>query len=177
MKMMCLFPLKKNRICGKIIIIAEFLKAYHFVKEYGEGVDRMCRELENAGLRVPEYHCNAFMLQTVIYNANAKKLAIGVENPAIGEEKLAIENKKLAIETLKLAIKRQKCSEPTQRHMLQVYENMDTNQIFGTSEITSILGCSDATARRIMSKFRSMNVVREVKGKGKGKYRFVNEDE
>ena len=25
--------------------IAEFLKAYDYVKEFGEGVDRMCREL------------------------------------------------------------------------------------------------------------------------------------
>lgn len=29
--------------------IAEFLKAYSFVKEYGEGVDRMCKELEAVG--------------------------------------------------------------------------------------------------------------------------------
>ena len=32
--------------------IAEFLKAYKFVKEYGEGVDRMCNELESVGLRI-----------------------------------------------------------------------------------------------------------------------------
>ena len=31
--------------------IAEFLRDYNFVKEYGEGVDRMCRELEAAGLQ------------------------------------------------------------------------------------------------------------------------------
>lgn len=164
--------------------IAEFLKAYSFVKEYGEGVDRMCRELESVGLRVPEYRCNAFMLQTVIHNANAKKLAIETENLAIGVKKLAIEDKKLAIgakklaiEKLKSAIEKQKCSEPTQKHMIKVYENIDANQIFGANEITSILGCSDATARRILSKFRTMNVVREVKGRGKGKYRFVNEGE
>ncbi len=31
--------------------IAAFLKDYGFVKEYGEGVDRMCRELNAIGLR------------------------------------------------------------------------------------------------------------------------------
>lgn len=36
--------------------IAEFLKAYKFVKEYGEGVDRMYRELEEAGLQDPKYY-------------------------------------------------------------------------------------------------------------------------
>ncbi len=34
--------------------IAEFLKAYDYVKEYGEGVDRMCKELEAAGQKNPE---------------------------------------------------------------------------------------------------------------------------
>ncbi len=39
------------------------LKAYSFVKEYGEGVDRMCKELEAVGLQAPEYRLNAFMLR------------------------------------------------------------------------------------------------------------------
>lgn len=39
--------------------IAEFLKAYSFVKEYGEGVDRMCKELEAVRLQDPEYRLNA----------------------------------------------------------------------------------------------------------------------
>lgn len=39
--------------------IAEFLKVYSFVKEYGEGVDRMCKELEAVGLQDPEYRLNA----------------------------------------------------------------------------------------------------------------------
>ncbi|MFR3151235.1 MAG: ATP-binding protein [Coprococcus sp.] len=48
--------------------IAEFLKNYKFVKEFGEGVNRMCNELEQVGLNDPVYHTNAFMLQAVIYN-------------------------------------------------------------------------------------------------------------
>ncbi|WP_252198173.1 hypothetical protein [Coprococcus catus] len=43
------------------------MRDYNFVKEYGEGVDRMCRELEAAGLQSPEYRVNAFMLQKVHY--------------------------------------------------------------------------------------------------------------
>ena len=42
--------------------IAAFLKAYHFVKEYGEGVDRMCRELEVNGSTVPVFHTDDFIL-------------------------------------------------------------------------------------------------------------------
>ncbi|MDE6969878.1 MAG: hypothetical protein K2P69_08970, partial [Eubacterium sp.] len=56
--------------------IAEFLRVFNFVKEYGEGVDRMCLEMETKGLRGPEYHTNAFLLQTVVYNAACKKAQV-----------------------------------------------------------------------------------------------------
>ena len=92
--------------------IAEFLKNYKFVKEFGEGVNRMCNELEQVGLKDLVYHTNAFMLQAVIYNSNVGKtivektayslikLAVAVnkslidyQKPAIGEEKSAIDDK------------------------------------------------------------------------------------
>ena len=161
--------------------IAEFLKAYNFVKEYGEGVNRMCNELEKAGLRIPEYRCNAFMLQTIIRNTKLvdenKKSAIEVGKSAFEDEKSAIDTQKLAIDVLKSAIKEKNYKEPTQRNLVQVYELIDGNQIFGTREIVEILNCSSSTAREIMSKLREMKVVCEIKGKGKGKYRFAYEDE
>ena len=161
--------------------IAEFLKAYNFVKEYGEGVNRMCNELEKAGLRIPEYRCNAFMLQTIIRNTKLvdenKKSAIEVGKSVFEDEKSAIDTQKLAIDVLKSAIKEKKYKEPTQRNLVQVYELIDGNQIFGTREIVEILNCSSSTAREIMSKLREMKVVCEIKGKGKGKYRFAYEDE
>ena len=49
--------------------IIEFLHVYEYVKEFGEGVDRMCKELEAVGLQDPEYRLNAFMLQTTIRNS------------------------------------------------------------------------------------------------------------
>ncbi|MCQ2527475.1 MAG: putative DNA binding domain-containing protein [Lachnospiraceae bacterium] len=48
--------------------IAEYLKAYKFVKEFGEGVDRMYNELEEDGFLLPEYKQEAFILRATIYN-------------------------------------------------------------------------------------------------------------
>ena len=92
--------------------IAEFLKNYKFVKEFGKGVNRMCNELEQVGLKDPVYHTNAFMLQAVIYNSKVGKtivektayslikLAVAVnkslidsQKPTIGEKKSAIDDK------------------------------------------------------------------------------------
>ena len=75
--------------------IAEFLRDYNFVKEYGEGVDRMCRELEAVGLQSPEYRVNAFMLQATIRNrlASEGKAVFEAENHGLVREKTLFEEK------------------------------------------------------------------------------------
>lgn len=178
--------------------IAEFLKAYKFVKEYGEGVDRMYNELESAGLHEPEYFCNAFILQTVIYNKNyqnsdrylenlsieernptigERNPSIEERNPTIGEENQSIQIEKLSIENLKKGFLNKNYRENTKDNILAVYNNIDTSQIFGAPEIERILDCSTTTAKEIMKKIRDMEVVVEIKGNGKGKYRFIYENE
>ena len=52
--------------------IAEFLKAYDYVKEFGEGVDRMCRELSAIGTKEPHYHLVAFIMKASVW-ANVLK--------------------------------------------------------------------------------------------------------
>lgn len=164
--------------------IAEFLKTYNFVKEYGEGVDRMYKELEAVGLQPPEYYNKSFMLQTIIYNSNIGKSEIDIEKsevkgrkPEIGEQKSEFKNVKLPFDTIKSEIEKNQYNEPTFKNILKIYDEMDNNQIFGASDIRRILKCSPSTASEIMFKMREMNVVKEVKGKGKGKYRFAYKDE
>lgn len=43
--------------------IAQFLKAYKYVKEFGEGVDRMSREMEDANMLPPVYQSFGFILK------------------------------------------------------------------------------------------------------------------
>lgn len=155
--------------------IAEYLKAYKYVKEYGEGVDRMCTELENAGLKHPAYYIDAFILKTVIYNASAEKLAIQPKNIAIKDEKVAFEHEKLTIEKLQLAIEKRSYSLPTQKKLLKVYHEISEKQVFGAPEIERILGCSKSTSKNVMTKLKEMEVVESVKGRGKGRYVFKGE--
>jgi len=53
--------------------IAAFLKDYGFVKEFGEGVDRMCKELRESGLPDPEYQVESFMLRCTVKTADGGK--------------------------------------------------------------------------------------------------------
>ena len=77
--------------------IARFLQEYDYVKEFGEGVDRMFKEMAAAGLPAPEYSDNAFMLNATIRNGaiNANNEVInGAINEAI---KLSLNQKAVLI--------------------------------------------------------------------------------
>ena len=144
----------------------------------------MYNEFESAGLHEPEYFCNAFILQTVIYNKKYKNsngcienTAIQETNPAIEERNPAIQSEKLSSEKLKKGFLNKNYRENTKDNILAVYNEIDTNQIFGAPEIERILDCSTTTAKEIMKKIRDMEIVVEVKGSGKGKYRFIHENE
>ena len=49
--------------------IAEFMQQYKLVKEFGEGVDRMFREMAEAGNPAPEYKQVEFMLKVRLDSA------------------------------------------------------------------------------------------------------------
>lgn len=57
--------------------MAQLLHEYEYVREFGEGVDRMYREMEEAGLPEPEYKTVAFMVHATIKN---KKYLVGSES-------------------------------------------------------------------------------------------------
>ena len=50
--------------------IAEFLKDYTYVKEFGEGIDRIYTLMKQNGLPEPKYETVSFMLKTTIRNQN-----------------------------------------------------------------------------------------------------------
>ena len=52
-----------------------------------------------------------------------------------------------------------------QKNILKVYEEIETNQIFGAPEIERVLKCSTSTVKNVMKKLREMGVVEESKGK------------
>ncbi len=71
--------------------IAAFLKDYGYVKEFGEGVDRMCAELTGLGLPEPEYEAVSFMLRCTVRAAEVREQGADAddrqrETPASGSK-------------------------------------------------------------------------------------------
>ena len=81
--------------------IATFLKNYGYVKEYGEGVDRMCKELESIGLPAPVFNNSTFILKTMvrraIYKIRQNNALIRGENASIRGENASIRGKNASI--------------------------------------------------------------------------------
>ena len=81
--------------------IATFLKDYGYVKEYGEGVDRMCKELESIGLPAPVFNNSTFILKTMvrgaIYKIRQNNAPIRGENASIRGENASIRGENASI--------------------------------------------------------------------------------
>lgn len=63
--------------------IAELLHEYEYVREFGEGVDRMYLEMKEAGLPEPEYHTEAFMVYATIRNKNSQATSMPQVQPQV----------------------------------------------------------------------------------------------
>ena len=145
--------------------IAEFLKVYSFVKEYGECVDRMCKELEAVGLQDPEYRLNAFMLQTTIRNSTLTD-----KKPRFGEENHGLVDKKPLFQVIDDAVCNKILTPTISENVKEIVEAFDMNQIFGRKEVKKELGYGDYKAGKAIEAMQVLNIAIPVEGKGKGKY-------
>lgn len=147
--------------------IAEYLKDYKYVKDFGEGVDRMCREMEAQGLPKPEYRQDAFILKAIVKNSGFASQNLGIDPKNLG-----IDSKNLGIDQLKSEVLEAKLNATTREKLLKLVENIQINQVFGAGDLMDILKCSTTTATSLIKRMKTMNLVEAVTGIGKGKYVF-----
>jgi len=184
-------------------IVARYLKTYGYVKEFGEGVDRMCSEMEALGLQPIQYRRVGFMVQAVAWNQTNESIDIGGESVKINPKSVNIDGEsvnidgesvnidaknarrlpkggpvgqKLEKESISKLFRRAGYREPTIKKIQLLFETIDANEVFGSRLIMQILNCSDSLARKILAKLRDEGLVEPVTGAGKGKYIFKSQD-
>ena len=175
--------------------IATFLKDYGYVKEYGEGVDRMCKELESIGLPAPVFNNSTFILKTMvrcaIYKIRQNNASIRGENASIRGENASIrpnnasiqqndasiyadgvlsDKKKLLTEILNRMEVSGKISIKYATEAKAVITGTDILQVITYKDVMVILSCQTTKARLILKKMEENDLIRAVQGKGKGKY-------
>ena len=162
--------------------IAAFLKDYGYVKEYGEGVDRMCKELEAIGLPDPVFNNNTFILKTMVMSADRdlrktenaridpKNARIDLENARIEVLNPWITAKNTWIEYIKNLHKSGMMTAITSDAIISVLEDIRENQVIGTQDVQKILDCKESKALRIINEMKKANIIIVVTGQGKGRY-------
>lgn len=97
-------------------------------------------------------------------------------NCIFDSENIAIENKNIAIENKNVAIDERiddiKFNIQTKNNMKKLYKSIGAETIFGRGDVSSICEISYSTAGNLISKMLDKKLIVEVKGHGKGKYRF-----
>lgn len=174
--------------------IAEYLKYFGYVKEYGEGVDRIYKELKEAGFKEVEYYMDTFILKAIVFNnkVDSSKLQYIIQSDdtlgnkkavsddfgdTLGNKINAYKYTKLSKISIERLLETKKFPREVVENILKVYDEVETNQIIGNLEVSKILGKSKSTAIRVMKKLKEMDVIVQVNGKGRGKYRFKYESE
>lgn len=159
--------------------IAAFLKDYGYVKEYGEGVDRMCRELEAVGLPDPVFNNSTFILKTTVMSASFEgkstdRASMWSENASIEQNDASIHGQDRLIARLCQMEVDGKISAKNAADAVAVIENVDVMQVITSKEVMRILSCQTTKARLVLKMMEAQGLIKTIQGKGKGKYILVS---
>lgn len=155
--------------------IAAFLKDYGYVKEYGEGVDRMCKELEAIGLPNPEFDNSTFILKTTVKSASfdhesTQDTSIQPQNASIQQNDASIHEKDELITMLHELESIKAITQKDASDAKTVIENADVLQVITARDVMTILSCKTTKARLVLKVMESNGLIRTIQGRGKGKY-------
>ncbi len=139
--------------------IAQFLKAYDFVKEFGEGVDRMCRELEVNGTSHLSFHLDDFILKITV----PKVIEKVVEKEGRVIEKMT-ETHQEVIE--KVIEKARALNEKLTENRISIIKLIKENPYISKSELSKCVGISENSISRNIEAMRDKYLRRVGPNKG-----------
>lgn len=150
--------------------IATFLKTYYYVKEYGEGVDRMCRELIANGVKEPKYHTDDFFLKITVPRVTEKVTVNDskvTERVTVTEQKVAEKVTEKVIEIRnKLIHKAESRGEKLSRNRIMILELMIDNPYITKVELAEAIGISEISIWRNINAMRGKYLRRVGPDKG-----------
>ena len=123
--------------------IFEFLHEYEYVKEFGEGVDRMFREMEDAGLPEPEYRIVEFMLYATLKNQKWVEKQKSPQDTATSVQVTGQDKAQVTGQVDEFAVKKQQlldfCSIPRSRKEMQMHLGLTGRNHFNDTYLKPLL--------------------------------------
>ena len=131
--------------------IAAFLKAYHYVKEYGEGVDRIYRELEANGTSTLSFRTDDFILKITVPKVT-EKVSVTEEKVSVTEEKVSVTEEKVSVNEKKVIEKLVERAtingDKLTKNRITILELMLDNPYVSIVELAKEVGISDTSIMR-----------------------------
>ena len=136
--------------------IVEFLNEYDLVKEFGEGVDRIFRDMQDAGLPEPEYKQSEFMLYATLKNKawgleKGSWESLSNDNPDSGQVNGQTETREQANKTSEQANRTSVSLLKTTQNKQIIINYLAENGKAGTKVLADILSLSQDRVRVILT--------------------------
>ena len=149
--------------------IAEYLKDYKYVKDFGEGVDRMYREMEASGLPVPEYRQDTFILKAMVKNSGfaLQKTGFAVQKTGFAPEKTGFALQKMRVVSI---VVNSNFGRTIKDKMGKIINEIDEKQVIAAKDIMKILECKPTAATEMIKRMCSLNLLKKIEGMGPGLY-------
>ena len=139
--------------------IAQFLKAYNFVKEFGEGVDRVCRELEANGTPHLSFHLDDFILKITVPKVTERV----IEKDVNVIEKVIKTHQDVIEKVIEKAVA---LNEKLTENRISIIKLIIENPYISKSELSKHVGISDNSISRNIEAMRDKYLRRVGPNKG-----------
>ena len=124
------------------------------------------------------------ILKNLNYGKSLEEVAIDSEKVAIDPEKVAIDPEKVAIDpekvaigpenpAIEIAINNMNANKNTKNKAMALFKAYGNDGVFGRNDIATLTVTSYSSAGELVAKLKDSGLIEEVRGQGKGKYRFV----
>ncbi|WP_288952606.1 ATP-binding protein [uncultured Prevotella sp.] len=139
--------------------IAQFLKAYDFVKEFGEGVDRVCRELEANGTPHLSFHLDDFILKITVPKVTERV----IEKDVNVIEKVIKTHQEVIDKVIEKAVA---LNEKLTENRISIIKLIIENPYISKSELSKHVGISENSISRNIEAMRDKYLRRVGPNKG-----------
>lgn len=145
-------------------------KGIHETTEYLEAFLRNLLLNEQNELHSRNLHISG-LLKPEKVDIESEKVDIEAEKVDIESKNADIETEKVDIESL-LSAKMIYFTARTKTHIHKLFKQFGFDTIFGRSAIVKLLSLQNSSASKLISKLLKAEIIEEVAGYGKGKYKF-----
>lgn len=139
--------------------IAQFLKAYDYVKEFGEGVDRVCRELEANGTPHLSFHLDDFILKITVPKVTERM----IEKDVNVTEKVIKTHQEVIEKVIEKAVA---LNEKLTENRISIIKLIIENPYISKSELSKHVGISENSISRNIEAMRDKYLRRVGPNKG-----------